>query len=275
MTRTKRRLSAILCADVAHYSRLMAEDEDGTLDRLKLYRDAIGGLVSKHDGRIVNTWGDAIIIEFSSVIEAVMCAVAIQTELAHRNAELADGDRMSFRMGLNLGDIMIEGDDIYGDGVNVAARLQEVAEPGGIVISGPVYDQVRQKLAFGFHPLGAQQVKNIAEPVQSFSIRIGGKNAPDPDPLADDEDVRRPDYRAAGQHPQPERPFGEAVHGAMIAFADWFRSRPKFIRFSAVAICFFFLINMMSSPGSLWFQWPSLPFFIAIIFNEVLRVRAK
>jgi adenylate cyclase len=228
-----------------------------------------------HDGRIVNTWGDAIIIEFSSVTEAVMCATAIQTELGHRNAELPDGERMSFRVGINLGDIMIEGDDIYGDGVNVAARLQEVAEPGGIVISGSVYDQVRQKLALGFHSLGLQQVKNIAEPVRSFRIRIGGRNAEEPDPPSDKDDLHRPPSQSGGQQADAARPFADAIHSSLAAFTDWYRSRPNYVRVSAVAIFFFFLINMMGSPTSFWFQWPSIPFIVVIVLSEVLRVRAK
>lgn len=264
MTRAKRRLAAILCADVAHYSRLMEADEDGTLGRLKLYREAIGGLVERHDGRIVNTWGDAIIIEFASVIEAVRCAVEIQNELSHRNAEVPGEERMKFRIGLNLGDVMVEGDDIYGDGVNVAARLQEVAEPGGIVISTSVYDQVRSKLAVGFQPLGLQRVKNLSEPVESFRIRVGGDNAPEPEPepaMLGERAAIAP-MRGMGR----SRPIGQ--------FLDWFHRQSKMVRTAVVMIGFFFVINILTSPGHLWFQWPSLPFFLIAVLSHIRRDRA-
>lgn len=276
MNRAKRKLSAILCADVAHYSRLMAADEDGTLGRLKLYREAIGGIVAGHDGRVVNTWGDAIIIEFPSVVEAVLSAVEIQTDLAGRNDSLPVEKRMSFRIGLNLGDIMVEGEDIYGDGVNVAARLQEVAEPGGIVISASVFEQVRSKLALGFSPLGPQRVKNISEPVESFRIRIGGRNEPDEGPPADPEAWPEAKPGRAGNKEAPaDRPVGEAVHGAMLLFGEWFRNQGRMIKISVVMIAFFFVINMMASPGTLWFQWPSLPFILLIAFSQILRYRPK
>jgi adenylate cyclase len=168
--KVKRRLTTVLCADVQGYSRLMEADEAGTLATLRRYRTAMAALIERHDGRIVNTWGDAVIAEFASVVEAVQCAIEIQQELSAQDPHLPEAQRMRFRIGINLGDVMVDGSDIYGEGVNIAARLQELAEPGGILISGPVYDQVHNKLSVGFDYLGQQQVKNIAAPVMSYRV---------------------------------------------------------------------------------------------------------
>ena len=146
----KRRLTTILCADVSAYTRMMEHDEAGTLARLRASRDSMASLIARHDGRVINTWGDALIAEFASVVEAVSCSVEIQQELAVHNRDLPAEDQMWFRIGINLGDIMVENEDIYGEGVNIAARLQQIAEPGGIMISRPVYDQVKSKLSMGF-----------------------------------------------------------------------------------------------------------------------------
>src|SRR5215217_6341682 len=170
----KRRLTTVLCADVQGYSRLMEADEPGTLATLRRYRAAMAALIERHDGRIVNTWGDAVIAEFASVVEAVQCAVEIQQELSARDPHLTGAQRMRFRIGINLGDVMVDGSDLYGDGVNIAAPLQQLAEPGGILISGPVYDQVHTKLSVGFDYLGPQQVKNVAAPVASYRVTVGG-----------------------------------------------------------------------------------------------------
>src|SRR3954463_14432910 len=170
--KVKRRLTTVLCADVHGYSLLMGADEAGTLETLRRYRTAIAGLVERHEGRIVNTWGDAVIAEFASVVEAVQCAIEIQQEISQTPTP-SNGHQMQFRIGINLGDVMVDGSDIFGDGVNIAARLQELAEPGGIVISAPVYDQVRNKLSVGFDCLGQQQMKNVA-PVMSYRIATGG-----------------------------------------------------------------------------------------------------
>jgi adenylate cyclase len=145
----KRRLTTVLCADASGYSRLMREDEPGTLATLRRHRAAMAALIGRHDGRVVNTWGDAVIAEFPSVVQAVQCAVEIQQELSLQDSHRPEAERMRFRIGINLGDVLVDGSDIYGDGVNIAARLQEMAEPGGILISGPVYDQVHDKLAMG------------------------------------------------------------------------------------------------------------------------------
>jgi adenylate cyclase len=172
--RVERRLAAILAADVAGYSRLMGVDEEGTLARLKaLRRELADPKIKEHRGRIVKTTGDGLLLEFASVVDAVRCAVEVQREMAERNADVPPDRRIEFRMGINVGDIIKDGRDIHGDGVNVAARLEALAEPGGICVSRVVRDQVRDKLAFSFEDMGEQQVKNIARPVRVHRIVLG------------------------------------------------------------------------------------------------------
>ena len=172
--RVKRRLSAILAADVAGYSRLMGLDEAGTARILREHRVIADAVVAKHGGRIVKTTGDGLLIEFPSVVDAIDCAVAVQTLLAERNEGVPQDRQMLFRIGINLGDILIEGDDILGDGVNVAARLEGIAEPGGICISSSAYDQVRGKVDVEFADLGEQNLKNIARPVRAYAVKRNG-----------------------------------------------------------------------------------------------------
>ena len=170
----ERKLTAILCADVYGYSRLMGGDEEATLVTLSAHRKIIDSLIEQHHGRFVNSAGDSVLAEFASVVEAVNCAVDIQTALKAENAKLPPERRMEFRIGVNLGDVMVEGDQIYGDGINVAARLESLADPGGICISGTVHEQVRDKLALGYQDNGEQTVKNIARPVHVWRVLLNG-----------------------------------------------------------------------------------------------------
>src|SRR5712671_18662 len=166
-----RRLTAILAADVAGYSRLMGTDEEGTHERLKAH---LGQLVEpkikEHRGHTVKNTGDGLLAEFSSVVDAVRCAVEVQRGMADRNAETPEDKRITFRIGVNLGDVIADDDDIYGDGVNIAARLEALAEPGGICISQVVHDQIRDKLPYPFDDMGEQSVKNIARPVRAYAM---------------------------------------------------------------------------------------------------------
>ena len=165
--RTRRRLAAIVSADVVGYSRLMGVDETGTLDALHKHRtELIDPLIARHGGRIVKTMGDGLLLEFPSVVDATRCAIEIQQGMAERNEEIDKDTRITFRIGVNLGDIIIEGEDIFGDGVNIAARLQEIAEPGGVSISIRVYEDVRDRLDELFEDAGEQALKNISRPVQ-------------------------------------------------------------------------------------------------------------
>ncbi len=166
----KRKLTTILAADVVGYTRLMRADEEATLKTLGEYRDVIDGLIARHEGRVFSTGGDSVLAEFGSVVEAVRCAISCQEEISSRNAELADDRKLIFRMGVNVGDVMIRDGDLFGDGVNVAARLEGLAEAGGVCISGSVFEQIKHKLSLGFEDMGQQQVKNIADPVTAYRL---------------------------------------------------------------------------------------------------------
>ena len=176
MARDHRRLAAIVSADVVGYSRLMGRDESGTLAALKAHlRELIDPKIAEYGGRTVKSMGDGFLLEFPSVVDAVRCGVDVQRGMAERNATLPADQHIQFRIGINVGDIIIDGDDIFGDGVNVAARLQTLAEPGGICVSRAVRDQVLDKLSFTFEDLGAQQVKNIVRPVEAFRVDLGSE----------------------------------------------------------------------------------------------------
>ena len=182
--RVERRLAAILAGDVVGYSRLMGNDEVGTLRALKtIRRELADPAVARHHGRVVKTTGDGILIEFPSVVDAVTCAISIQRGMASRNADVSEERRIVFRIGVNIGDIIIDEGDIYGDGVNVAARLENICEPGGMCISRSARDQIRDKVILPFVDLGEQAVKNIARPVRAFGLSAQMIAAlPDQDP---------------------------------------------------------------------------------------------
>jgi adenylate cyclase len=175
MSQTNRRLAAILAADVAGYSRLMGVDEEGTHERLKSHlRELVDPKIAEHRGRIVKNTGDGFLAEFPSVVDAVRCAVEIQRGMAEREPDVLEERWIRFRIGVNLGDVIVEQHDIFGDGVNVAARLEALAEPGGICVSRMVRDNVRDKLDFAFEDMGEQSVKNIARPVRVYALRPEG-----------------------------------------------------------------------------------------------------
>jgi adenylate cyclase len=241
--KVRRRLTTLMCADAAGYTRLMGADEAGTLATLRRRRAAMATLIERHEGRIVNTWGDAVIAEFSSVVEAVQCAVETQQELSGHNDELPEEQRMNFRIGINLGDVMLEGDDVYGDGVNIAARLQELAEPGGILISGPVYDQVHNKLSIGFERLGEQSLKNVAHPVTGYRVLQGG--APSRPQAPPPEAMRT-----------PRAPPDSAASGFARVWG-WYTGLPRASVVLIAITIFLFAINVFSGLHEIWFQWPA------------------
>jgi len=235
----------------------MEADEAGTLATLRHYRAAMATLVERHDGRIVNTWGDAVIAEFASVVEAVQCAVETQQELSGYNGALPEPRRMQFRIGIHLGDVMVEGDDVYGDGVNIAARLQELAQAGGILISGPVYDQVRNKLSIGFDCLGEQHLKNVVNPVMGYRVLQGG--------AATRPFETRPDVRGGPAPPPPPAQTGLSRGWELYA---------RLPRASAVAIAlavFLFVINVFSGIEHPWFQWPAAVLLLIAVLRAVNR----
>jgi adenylate cyclase len=176
----ERKLAAILAADVAGYSRLMGLDEERTLRSLRMHRtDVVDPAIAAHRGRIANTAGDSLLVEFPSVVDAVRCAVAIQQGMAALNADVAEDERVVFRMGINVGDVMVQGHDLLGDGINIAARLEQISQPGSVYVARVVRDQVQGRVPFEFEGLGPQQMKNIAEPVEVWRIRWeGGPSAP-------------------------------------------------------------------------------------------------
>src|SRR5438270_719785 len=177
----ERRLTAILAADVVGYSRLMGEDETSTLAALKTLRaELIDPKIAEHQGRIVKLTGDGMLVEFPSVVNAVRCAAEIQRAMRYRNVDLPQDRRIEFRIGVNLGDVIVEGDDIFGDGVNVAARLESIAEPGGIIVSHSVRDHVGNRLDLVFEDMGEQTLKNIAKPIRVYSVAL--ENAADQNP---------------------------------------------------------------------------------------------
>jgi adenylate cyclase len=166
----KRKLTAIFSADVRGYSRLMADDEEATVNTINAYRKVMTDLIQRHDGRVVDAKGDNVLAEFPSVVDAVRCSVEVQKELKTRNERLPGHRRMEFRIGVNLGDVIEEGETIYGDGVNVAARLEALAESGGLCISGTAFDHVRDKLDLGYEYQGEEPVKNIPRPVRAYKV---------------------------------------------------------------------------------------------------------
>ncbi|MFQ5544694.1 MAG: adenylate/guanylate cyclase domain-containing protein [Acidiferrobacterales bacterium] len=167
-----RKLAAIFYADVAGYSRLTAEDEEGTHRRLDAYLDAMMAAIETHSGKVLHFAGDAVLAEFDSVVDALTCAVDIQRALKSQNEGVSDERKLQFRIGINLGDVIVDRNEIYGDGVNVATRLEDLAEPGGICISRPVYDQVKTHLEFDYEYLGERKVKNIIEPVRAYRVLL-------------------------------------------------------------------------------------------------------
>lgn len=193
-TPVKRRLTTILAADVESYTRLMRENEEATLRTLSEYREVIDDLIERHDGRIFSTAGDSVLAEFGSTVEAVRCAIAFQEEIAARNTELPKNRRLNFRIGLNVGDVMAKGDALYGDGINVASRLEGLADSGGICVSAAAFEQVKHKLSLGFEDMGAHEVKNISEPLSVYRLVPG--------PVSVNQRTKKP---AAEKKPKPER----------------------------------------------------------------------
>src|SRR5437660_7106313 len=168
----ERRLAAIFSTDVKGYSRLMGEDEVATIRTITAYREVMASLIQQYRGRVVDSPGDNLLAEFASVVDAVRCAVEIQQALKARNAELPEQRKMEFRIGINLGDVVVEGERLYGDGVNIAARLESLAEGGGICLSGTAYDQIEGKLPYSYEFKGEHTVKNIARPVRVYRVRL-------------------------------------------------------------------------------------------------------
>ena len=232
-----RKLVTILAADVVGYSTLMEQDEQGTFERLRAGRkELFEPEIARHHGRIFKLMGDGLLAEFGSVVDAVECAVSLQRGLTERNVNVPDDQRIQVRIGINLGEVIVEGDDCYGDGVNIAARLEQLADPGGICVSAKVAREVEKKLSFGFEGMGEQKVKNIAEPIQIFRVKFDGIPLPP---------------RGAGKY---RKSWSTAAIGGLIALliaggGVWYALQPEeaLARESSIAVLPF--ANMSGDPA--------------------------
>ncbi len=250
----KRKLAAILYGDVAGYSRMTEEDEEGTHRTLVAFLDGFWAAIEGNSGRVVHVAGDAILADFASVFDALSCAVDVQRDFKARNEHLSEDRRLRFRIGVNLGDVMVDRDEIYGDGVNVAARLQSVADPGGICISASVHDQIKNKLGFGFEYLGEQKVKNIAEPVRMYRVQL--------DPGAVSGESRFQDVS-----PPPE---SAPAHGdrSQAKAAQMRRFYSRAVQLGLI-VAFLFVVNLITSRGDWWVQWPAIVVALALALRAL------
>jgi class 3 adenylate cyclase len=253
MANTYRKLTTILCADVEDYSRLMGADEEGTHAALMRSRHVIKQQIGAHDGRFINSWGDAFIAEFASAVEALRAAIGIQRDIDRMNAGCPDEMPMRFRIGINLGDVIVDGNDIYGDGVNIASRLQAEAPAGGIVISRTVHDQVHNKLKVEFRYLGALIVKNIALGIHGYSVHSQGEH-----------DMGSAPLNRKGTHPAAKG-TGSRVSWARLGWHASGRS----VRFALLLV----VLNLMTWNGTFWASWPLLVLAAASAFRTVRATR--
>jgi len=287
-TAPDRKLTTILSADVAGYSAMMERDEPGTLALLKTSRDLMSRGIAGYRGRIVNTAGDGLLAEFASVVNAVECAVRIQRNLAERNAGLSEAARMRFRIGINLGDVMEDGSDLYGDGVNVAARLESIADPGGIMVSETVFNLTNRHLAFGYDFAGEQKVKGQDDPIPSYRVRMPGRNAEGAEsaggdtktkPRKSDASVFGRPSPAVGEPAKADRSlatrrgkFVDRQLARIRRFRGWYRRQPRGVRIPVAAIGMFATINLLTTGLSeVWFVFPSIPFALVLIYHFLAR----
>ncbi|MFH1090249.1 MAG: adenylate/guanylate cyclase domain-containing protein [Pseudomonadota bacterium] len=308
-----RKLAAIFSADVVGYSRLMSDDEAATVGTLTAFRGAMADLILQHRGRVVDSPGDNLLAEFPSVVDAVQCAVAVQKEFKTRNADLPDHRKMEFRIGINLGDVIEDGDRIYGDGVNIAARLESLADPGGVCISRTAYDQIEDKLPLGYQYLGEKKVKNIPKPVRAYRVLLEPQEKPREDRDSRIFSEELPEFRdRAGHFDRPEqrvrfyrnlanflegmgwsrksqqklrqketeemrRMAGAGVRPGDIPedslTAEELLERRVEVKLNFYRRLYFFLglggllliIDLLTSPGKLWFFWPLLPLGLLLV----------
>ena len=277
----RRKLAAILSADVKAYSRLMREDEQTTIRTLTAYREVMAELISQHHGRVVDTVGDNLLAEFASVVDAVQGAVAIQKEIKARNAELSENHRMMFRIGINLGDLVVEGDRIYGDGVNIAARLEALADPGGICISKTAHEQIEDKLPLGYEYLGEKTVKNIVKPIRAYRVLFEpGEETAGVDKAENGSPVERQSKNKgrneriqAGSEDKPVS-FKARIDeiGAKLRIGD----RDVFLKHLWIWLgmsVFFFIINMLAWIGIVWFHWPALIWGLFVFIHWIVWIK--
>jgi class 3 adenylate cyclase len=267
MERAKRKLAAILSADVKDYSRLMRDDEEATVRTLHAYRQVMATLILQYYGRVVDSPGDNLLAEFNSVVDAVQSAVAIQRELKARNADLPENRKMLFRIGINLGDVIMEEDRIYGDGVNIAARLEGLAKPGGICISRTAYDQIEDKLPLGYEYIGEKWVKNFPKPVHAYWVIVEPEDAP-----------RRVSREKLGERPESTK---DLPHIIIEKHRDrrqrWRRTFSRNLRGYFFVVGLLLVINLIHNPHRLWFLWVAIPWGLLILLHwrRSLRTPSK
>jgi class 3 adenylate cyclase len=257
MEDVKRKLTAILIADVKNYSLLTRDDEPATVRTLTAYLKVMTMLVKQHRGRVVDSQGDNLLAEFASVVDAVQGAVAIQKELKARNAELPENRKMEFRIGINLGDVIVEGEQIYGDGVNIAARLESIADPGGICISRTAYDQIEYKLPLGYEYLGEKTVKNIPNPIRAYRVLIEPREAA---PQMIKEKRSRPKKSDKQSEDMLKEKPAEPRANAKNRF---YKHLGTYLGVTG----FFLIVNLLTYKGKIWFHW------IALVWGLVVYLR--
>ena len=255
----KRKLAAILSADVVEYSRLMREDEKATIQSLTAYREVMTKLIKQHHGRVVDTVGDNLLAEFASAVDAVQGAAAVQKEITASNAQLPENRKMIFRIGINLGDLVVEGDRIYGDGVNIAARLEALADPGGICISKTVHEQIEDKLPLGFEYLGEKTVKNTVKPIRAYRVLFDPGDETTSVERAEHESRSRRNEKIESRNEKTRIKTGDKDKSleATLRFRDRNIFRKHLLIYAGV-IVFFAMINIFTWHGILWFHWPAL-----------------
>jgi class 3 adenylate cyclase len=254
-TEIKRKLAAIFCADVKGYVRLMQDDEAETVTTITTYRDLMSALILQHHGRVVDSPGDNLLAEFSSVVDAVQCAVSIQKELKARNDKLPQHRRMEFRIGINLGDVIVKENRIYGDGVNIAARLETIAEAGGICISRTAYDQIEDKLPLGYEYIGEQTAKNLQKPLRAYKVNIWPEIHASKSLKSGMAKISRR-IQPFASHNKRQKQDPQTTKQKKIL-----KSKQRFmfhLKAYLGIIGFLFLINILSYNGAIWFHWPAL-----------------
>ena len=258
----KRKLAAILSADVKEYSRLMREDEAATIQTVTEYRRVMTSLIDQHHGRVVDSVGDNMLAEFASVVDAVQGAVAIQKEVNARNARLPEDRKMLFRIGINLGDLVVNGDRIYGDGVNIASRLEGIADPGGICISRTAFDQIEDKLPLGYEYLGEKTVKNSPKPIRAYKVVF---ETPEKE-----RGILKRKHKRRGKKSKRKQPAEPSKHpgDTRINLQNtklFYKHRWIYVG----VIVLLFIINILTLPDFFWFHWPALGWGLFLFFHWV------
>jgi len=264
----KRKLAAILSADVTQYSRLMREDETATIRTLTAYREVMTALIKQHHGRVVDAVGDNLLAEFASVVDAVQGAIAIQKEIKSRNAQVPESRMMLFRIGINLGDLVVEGDRIYGDGVNIAARLEALADPGGVCISRTAYDQIEDKLPLGYEYLGEKTVKNTVKPVRAYKVLFdAGEETPRVDKF---------EHKGRTKPGKTGKSLGDKIKevGSRFKILDVSLFH-KYLWVYAGVIGFLIIINVLTWDSGIWFHWPALGWGLLLYLQWVTIAKEK